>query len=100
MSDKDVTKNVEEGKEMSDKEVTKNVEEVEEGKEPEIKKGIVRNCELLNVRKEPNTNSDIIKVINHGDEINIIKEDKGIMSADFYKTTDGYVMKKYIKIIQ
>ena len=97
MSDKDVTKNVEEveeGKKMLDKDVTKNV------KEPEIKKGIVRNCELLNVRKEPNTDSDIIKVINHGDEINIIKEDKGIMSADFYKTTDGYVMKKYIKIIQ
>ena len=88
MTDKDVTKNV------------KEVEEVEEVKEPEIKKGIVINCELLNVRKEPNTDSDIIKVINHGDEINIIKEDKGIMNADFYKTTDGYVMKKYIKIIQ
>ena len=100
MSDKDVTKNVEEGKEMSDKDITKNVKEVEEVKEPEIKKGIVRNCELLNVRKEPNTDSDIIKVINHGDEINIIKEDKGIISNDFYKTTDGYVMKKYIKIIQ
>ena len=99
MLDKGVTKNVEE-KEMSDKDVTKNVKEVEEVKEPEIKKGIVRNCELLNVRKEPNTDSDIIKVINHGDEINLFKEDKGIMSADFYKTTDGYVMKKYIKIIQ
>lgn len=85
---------------MSDKDVTKNVEEVEEVKKTEIKKGIVRNCELLNVRKEPNTDSDIIKVINHGDEINIIKEDKGIISDDFYKTTDGYVMKKYIKIIQ
>ena len=85
---------------MSDKGVIKIVEKVEEVKEPEIKKGIVRNCELLNVRKEPNTDSDIIKVINHGDEINIIKEDKRIMSADFYKTTDGYVMKKYIKIIQ
>lgn len=85
---------------MSDKDVTKNVEEVEEVKKPEIKKGIVRNCELLNVRKEPNTDSDIIKVINHGDEINIIKEDKGNISADFYKTIGGYVMKKYIKIIQ
>ena len=85
---------------MSDKGVIKIVEKVEEVKEPEIEKGIVRNCELLNVRKEPNTDSDIIKVINHGDEINIIKEDKRIMSADFYKTTDGYVMKKYIKIIQ
>ena len=92
---------------MTDKDVT-NKEEivgaeepaVKEVKEPEIKKGIVRNCELLNVRKEPNTDSDIIKVINHGDEIDIIKEDKGIISADFYKTTDGYVMKKYIKIIQ
>lgn len=85
---------------MSDKDVTKSVEKVEEVKKPEIKKGIVRNCELLNVRKEPNTDSDIIKVINRGDEVNIIKEDKGIMSSDFYKTTDGYVMKKYIKIIQ
>ena len=82
---------------MTDKDVTKNVKEV---KEPEIKKGIVRNCELLNVRKEPNTDSDIIKVINHGDEINIIKEDKGNISDDFYKTIGGYVMKKYIKIIQ
>lgn len=85
---------------MSDKDVTKNVEEVKEVKEPEIKKGIVRNCELLNVRKEPNTDSDIIKVINHGDEIDIIKEDKGTISNDFYKTIGGYVMKKYIKIIQ
>ena len=85
---------------MSDKGVIKIVEKVEEVKEPEIKKGIVRNCELLNVRKEPNTDSDIIKVINRGDEVDIIKEDKGIMSADFNKTTDGYVMKKYIKIIQ
>ena len=85
---------------MSDKGAIKIVEKVEEVKEPEIKKGIVRNCELLNVRKEPNTDSDIIKVINRGDEVDIIKEDKGIMSADFYKTTDGYVMKKYIKIIQ
>ena len=85
---------------MSDKVITKNTKEVEEVKEPEIKKGIVRHCELLNVRKEPNTDSDIIKVINHGDEINIIKEDKEIISDDFYKTTDGYVMKKYIKIIQ
>ena len=84
---------------MTDKDVTKK-EEIVGAEEPEIKKGIVRNCELLNVRKEPNTDSDIIKVINRGDEINIIKEDKGIMSADFYKTTDGYVMKKYIKIIQ
>lgn len=82
------------GKEMSDKDVIKNV------KEPEIKKGIVRNCELLNVRKEPNTDSDIIKIINRDDEINIIKEDKGNISADFYKTIGGYVMKKYIKIIQ
>ena len=82
---------------MSDKEVTKNVEEV---KEPEIKKGIVRNCELLNVRKEPNTDSDVIKVINLDDKINIIKEDTGIMSADFYKNTDGDAMTKYIKIIK
>ena len=88
MSDKDITKSVEK------------VEEVEEVKKPEIKKGIVRNCELLNVRKEPNTDSDIINVINRGDEINIIKEDKGNISADFYKTIDGYVMKQYIKIIQ
>lgn len=85
---------------MSDKDITKSVEKVEEVKKPEIKKGIVRNCELLNVRKEPNTDSYIIKVINRGDEVNIIKEDKGIISADFYKTIGGYVMKKYIKIIQ
>lgn len=68
----------------------------------EEKYGIVANCDLLNVRKEPNLNSEIVTVINKDQKVKIIEE-----LDEFYKvslineiiSSDSYCMKKYIKII-
>lgn len=57
------------------------------------KKGVVANCDLLNVRKEPNISSEIIKTLSVGTEIEILGTEKG-----FYKIADGYVMKTYITV--
>ena len=65
-------------------------------KKPQKLTGVVRNCELLNVRKEPSKESDVVKTIKRDDKIDILKDES---TKDFYKTTDGYVMKHYIKTV-
>lgn len=64
----------------------------------EEKYGILQNCELLNCRKEANSNSEILKVFNKNDKIKILDE-----VGEFYKVlsdnTEAYCMKKFIKII-
>ena len=84
---------------MSDKDVTKKEEIVgaEESAVKEVKEtltGIV-NVKLLNVRKEPSKESDVVKLLNFHDKIDILDDE----AKDFYKTTDGYVMKQFIDII-
>ena len=84
---------------MNDKDVTKKEEIVgaEESAVKEVKEtltGMV-NVKLLNVRKEPSKESDVVKLLNFHDKIDIIDDE----SKDFYKTTDGYVMKQFIDII-
>ena len=74
-------------------------EVVEEEVTPVVKKktvkGKVVNCELLNLRKEPSINSDVITVLKAGTEV-VIKNDK---DPDWYETPSGFVMRKYIKIL-
>ena len=77
---------------MSDKDVTKKEEVVKEVEETLT--GMV-NVKLLNVRKEPSKESDVVKLLNFHDKIDILDDE----SKDFYKTTDGYVMKQFIDII-
>lgn len=64
----------------------------------EEKYGILQDCELLNVRKEANSNSEILKVFNKNDKIKILDE-----VGEFYKVlsdnTEAYCMKKFIKLI-
>ena len=84
---------------MSDKDVTKK-EEIVGAEEEAVKEveetltGIV-NVKLLNVRKEPSKESDVVKILKNHDKIDILDDE----STDFYKTTDGYVMKQFIDII-
>lgn len=84
---------------MSDKDVTKKEEIV--GAEEEAVKGVEEkitgmvNVKLLNVRKEPSKESAVVKLLNFHDKIDILDDE----SKDFYKTTDGYVMKQFIDII-
>lgn len=86
---------------MSDKDVTKK-EEITGTEEPVVKEdpkpltGIVVNCDKLNVRKKPSTYSEAVKVIDRDDKIDVFEEES---TKDFYKTTDGYVMKDYVMII-
>lgn len=61
--------------------------------------GVVTGCMKLNVRENPNTDSNILAVINEGDEVTI--DVNASTTEDFYKITtatglEGYCMKSYI----
>lgn len=85
---------------MSDKDVTKK-EEVVSAEEEAVKEveetltGIV-NVKLLNVRKEPSKESDVVEILDKDTTIEIFESES---TKDFYKTTNGYVMKQFIDII-
>ncbi len=76
-------------------------EKAEHKPEVEVVKGIVTNCERLNVRTNPNLNAAVDVVIDKGTEVEIIDS-----NGDFYyvrkgSTTegfDGWCMKKYISV--
>ena len=62
--------------------------------------GIVTNCQSLNVRHEPNTDSEVAAILQAGDEVIIIKEDS---TDEFYKVNttagvEGYSMCSYISL--
>lgn len=64
--------------------------------------GVVTGCEKLNVRKEPNKESDVLCVINKNEVVEFDTEEYQTYE-DFYKivTTTGvkgYCMKQFIKI--
>lgn len=67
-------------------------------KEPKEEKGKVANCEKLNLRKEPNTNCDIVSVLEKGTDL-IISPDEAPIG--WYKVTvngvGGFVMSKFIE---
>ena len=61
-------------------------------------KGFVNDCEKLNVRTNPTTDSEVVCVINKNDEV--IIED---VFGDWYSVTtkdgdEGYCMSKYITV--
>lgn len=65
-----------------------------------IRTGIVTNCSRLNIRKEPNVDSDIVCSVSNNTEV-IIDEESS--NDGFYKITtsagiEGFCMKKYIEI--
>ena len=65
-----------------------------------IRTGIVTNCSRLNIRKEPNVDSDIVCGVSNNTEV-IIDEESS--NDGFYKITtsagiEGFCMKKYIEI--
>lgn len=57
------------------------------------KKGVVADCELLNVRSAASTTADVVKTIPVGSEVEILGSE-----ADFYKISGGFVMKQFIKL--
>lgn len=62
--------------------------------------GVVINCELLNVRENPDKISEILTRIMHGDKIVV---DIDASTNDFYSVctetgVDGYCMKQFIEV--
>ena len=72
------------------------VEEIIE--EPKIETGKVANCERLNVRLEPNTNCDIVTVLEKGKAVDIWP---GEAPIGWYRVSvdgvGGFVMSKFIE---
>lgn len=66
---------------------------------PEVKKGVVFNCERLNVRSGPSPDANVSIVINKGDEVEINNS-----TEDFYhiqirsKNISGWCMKQFIAL--
>lgn len=78
-------------------------EKVENKSTPKIRKGVVDNCERLNVRTNPSITAAIDTVIEKGTEVEITES-----NGDFYfvrkdSSTEGFngwCMKKYISVMK
>ena len=54
----------------------------------------ITNCDNLRLRTAPNTDSEIIKMLQKGTQVEIL----GDANQDFYKVSGGYLMKRFIDI--
>lgn len=66
----------------------------------EVKRGIVTNCNLLNVRKEPNSDAEVLFTIPYSTKVVI---ENYYSTDDFYKICtasgmEGFCMKTYVAI--
>ena len=65
-------------------------------------KGIVANCEKLNVRAKPNKNAEVLTIIKKGDEVRVIDDSiEGWLNVSIDLGTEGFIgycMKDYIEI--
>ncbi|MDK0708650.1 SH3 domain-containing protein [Clostridium perfringens] len=75
------------------------VTEPEKPSNPENSKktGVVTASKGLNVRKEANTSSQIVGILNSGESVEIIGEENGFYKIT-YKGQEAYASKKYIDI--
>ena len=89
----DVEPSIQDTDEKDFVEEIKNIEDI-------IATGVVTSCVKLNIRKEPNKNSDVISVLDQGTEVSI---DMSNSTEDFYKIItfdglEGYCMKSFMAI--
>lgn len=77
------------------------VEEPEVPQEPEFVKmdGKVINCTSLYVRMHPHSNGTPITTIDAGTTVEIIEEENDFWNVKLSDGTEGFCMKKFIKII-
>ena len=67
------------------------VEKKEELK-PEVKTGKVVNCQLLNVRKRPKRDAEILRVIEKDDEVEILNNAGEFLRVKLSDGTYGFCM--------
>ncbi len=60
--------------------------------------GVVINCDYLRVRKEASLESDILGLLNKGDEIKITGSEKNFYKV-LFNDNKGYCLKKFIKLV-
>ena len=71
------------------------IEKKEELK-PEVKTGRVVNCQLLNVRKRPKRDAEILRVIAKDDEVEILNTSGEFLRVQLSDGTYGFCMTTYI----
>ena len=71
------------------------VEKKEELK-PEVKTGKVINCQLLNVRKRPKRDAEIVRVIAKDDDVEILNNVGEFLRVKLSDGTYGFCMSTYI----
>ena len=71
------------------------IEKKEELK-PEVKTGRVVNCQLLNVRKRPKRDAEILRVISKDDEVEILNTVGEFLRVKLSDGTYGFCMSTYI----
>ena len=78
-------------------------EKVENKSTPKIRKGVVANCERLNVRTNPSLTAAIDTVIEKGTEVEITDSNGEFYFVRKDSTTEGFngwCMKKYISVTE
>ena len=60
-----------------------------------VRKGTV-NIDNLRLRKGPNTDSEVIKLLQPGTEVEILED----ANQEFYKVKGGFLMKRFIDIYE
>lgn len=63
---------------------------------PEVKTGKVVNCQLLNVRKRPKRDAEILRVIAKDDEVEILNNAGEFLRVKLSDGTYGFCMRMYI----
>ena len=81
---------------------TDNLEIKDKKEDVKTIKGKVANCRLLNVRKRPSQNADILRLIKEGDEVELLNYSPN-RNFDFYKVLledglIGFCMSKFINV--
>lgn len=71
---------------------------VNEPVKPKTVIGSVVDCELLNVRREPNTASEILSTIKVGETVKILDQDSGFYKVQTNKGVIGFCMWNYINL--
>ena len=71
------------------------IEKKEELK-PEVKTGRVVNCQLLNVRKRPKRDAEILRVIAKDDEVEILNTVGEFLRVKLSDGTYGFCISTYI----
>ena len=70
--------------------------EKQEELKPEVKTGRVVNCQLLNVRKRPKRDAEILRVIAKDDEVEILNTVGEFLRVKLSDGTYGFCMSTYI----